>query len=132
MREIPYSIQSRSLHTRVTPGSFQLNKSNQPQTTLINEPQCSHRSESVIVTIPHSTHNITGKLFHPNIIKNALPVSNELHCCQSQSKIVTRPLNTMGVNCCTLESMVSCIDLPALKTRQRLGMLIPNLASILS
>ena len=37
-------------------------------------------SQSVIVNIPHSTHNSTEELFHPNIIKLALPVSPNKNC----------------------------------------------------
>ena len=62
------------------------------------------------ITITQPTHNSTEELLYPNIIKVAR--------CQSQSKIVTRPLSTMGVNTCTLESMVSYHYLPAFKTRQ--------------
>ena len=74
----------------------------QPQTNMINEPQCSHGivypihkqltvcNNDHFITITNSTHNSTGELLHPNIIMVALPV------CLNQ--IVTGSLSTMGEN----------------------------------
>ena len=103
-----------SRHTRVIPGSFRLIKPTQPQTSIIVEPQCSqgivyprytynssyaiiskcHYNQCTLHTLPH---NETEELFPPIITTP----------CQSQSKIVMRPLSTMGENTYTLESMIS-------------------------
>ena len=100
---------SRSRHTRVIPGSFQLKntdattkKHNQWASTPTGIVYPTYKQLTVChddhITITHSTHNSTGELLHPNIIMVALPV------CLNQ--IVTGSLSTLGENACTREGTI--------------------------
>ena len=70
---------SWSCHTRINPGTFQLNIKTQPQTTIINADKALLIQDKHI-SITHPTHNSTEESLHPNIIKVALPVSLNQNC----------------------------------------------------
>ena len=112
-----HKIENRARHTRVIPGSFQLNIPIQPQTNHNHRTSMLTRHcisyiymqltvyHSDHITITRPTHNSTEELLHPNIIKVSLPVSLNQNCHYGRKPVLWRVWS-------------QTTTLPAFKTRQ--------------